>query len=78
MVGEKMHKDSILRCMSMTIRCPKFLDGVSASILYRAVRELLINAARHAQVGAARSPHAARTDYDTPVPISEMLLIIRG
>ncbi|HKC17478.1 MAG TPA: PAS domain-containing protein, partial [Steroidobacteraceae bacterium] len=53
-LAEKMQKNYQLKVHIDDDRVPKHLDGVSASILYRAVRELLINVARHAQVDAAR------------------------
>ena len=53
-LAEKMQSDYQLEVHVDDDQVPKVLDGVSASILYRAVRELLINAARHAQVGTAK------------------------
>ncbi len=53
-LAEKMEKNFKLTVHIDDDQKPKLVDGVSASILYRAVRELLINVARHAQVDTAR------------------------
>ncbi|HEX9474590.1 MAG TPA: ATP-binding protein, partial [Steroidobacteraceae bacterium] len=51
---EEMHKNYRMKVHINDDHVPKIMDGVSASIVYRAVRELLINVARHAQVDTVR------------------------
>ena len=49
-LGEEMHKTYHLEVSLTDDAEPKPLDSVTASTLFRAVRELLINVARHAKV----------------------------
>jgi two-component system, chemotaxis family, CheB/CheR fusion protein len=53
-LGEEMRKTYALEVVLEDDAAPKPLDSVTASILFRAVRELLINVARHAKVNLAR------------------------
>lgn len=53
-LGEEMRKTYALHVVLDDDAAPKPLDSVTASIVFRAVRELLINVARHAKVNLAR------------------------
>jgi two-component system, chemotaxis family, CheB/CheR fusion protein len=53
-LGEEMRRNYALEVALDDDDAPKPLDSVTASILFRAVRELLINVARHAKVNLAR------------------------
>lgn len=53
-LGEEMRKTYALHVVLDDDAAPKPLDSVTASIVFRAVRELLINVARHAKVHLAR------------------------
>ncbi len=53
-LGEEMRKTYHLEVVIDDDNLPKPLSHVAASIVFRAVRELLINVARHAEVKAAR------------------------
>jgi chemotaxis methyl-accepting protein methylase/signal transduction histidine kinase len=53
-LAEQMRKSYALEVVLEDDAAPKPLDSVTASILFRAVRELLINVARHAKVNLAR------------------------
>jgi two-component system CheB/CheR fusion protein len=53
-LGEEMRKTYALEIVLEDDAAPKPLDSVTASILFRAVRELLINVARHAKVNLVR------------------------
>jgi two-component system CheB/CheR fusion protein len=53
-LGEEMRKNYDLEVVLDDDAVAKPMDSVTASILFRAVRELLINVARHAKVRAAR------------------------
>jgi signal transduction histidine kinase len=52
-LSEEMRKTYQLEVSFEDDESAKPMDSVTASILFRAVRELLINVARHAQVGIA-------------------------
>jgi signal transduction histidine kinase len=53
-LGEEMRRTYHLDVKLKDDRAPKPLDSIKASILFRAVRELLINVARHTKVKTAR------------------------
>jgi two-component system CheB/CheR fusion protein len=53
-LGEEMRKTYQLEVILDDDQEPKPLDSVTASILFRAVRELLINVVRHAKIKSAR------------------------
>jgi two-component system CheB/CheR fusion protein len=53
-LSEEMRKTYHLEVLLKDDQSPKPLDSITASILFRAVRELLINVARHAKVKIAR------------------------
>jgi two-component system, chemotaxis family, CheB/CheR fusion protein len=52
-LSEEMRKTYHLEVLLKDDQAPKPLDSITASILFRAVRELLINVARHAKVKIA-------------------------
>jgi len=52
-LSEEMRKTYHLEVLLKDDQTPKPLDSITASILFRAVRELLINVARHAKVKTA-------------------------
>ena len=53
-LGEEMRRNFALEVVLEEDSAPKPLNSVTASIVFRAVRELLINVARHAKVHRAR------------------------
>jgi signal transduction histidine kinase len=52
-LSEEMRRTYQLEVLLKDDQAPKPLDSITASILFRAVRELLINVARHAKVKIA-------------------------
>jgi signal transduction histidine kinase len=52
-LGEEMRRTYQLKVLLDDDSTPKPLDSITASILFRAVRELLINVARHSKVKVA-------------------------
>jgi two-component system, chemotaxis family, CheB/CheR fusion protein len=52
-LGEEMHRTYHLDVRLKDDQAPKALDSITASIVFRAVRELLINVARHTNVKIA-------------------------
>ena len=67
-LGEEMRKTYRLEVSVEDDGAPKPLDHVAASIVFRAVRELLINVARHAKVKTARVS-ARRTDRTLTIQV---------
>ena len=61
-LAEEMRKTYALEVVLEDDAASKPLDSVTASILFRAVRELLINVARHAKVNLARVKTARDAD----------------
>jgi two-component system, chemotaxis family, CheB/CheR fusion protein len=69
-LAEEMRKTYRLEVAIDEDEAPKPLNPVTASIVYRAVRELLINVARHAQVRGARV-HVRRADSHLNIEVSD-------